>query len=90
MFELAARLLDPMALLLVLGGTALSSAMRGTREDLARALAALRPLLRARPAADAMAARRSVREIEHIVSLRLPEEELEDPFIHLLMEFLGF
>ena len=66
MFELAARLLDPMALLLVLGGTALSSAMRGTREDLARALAALRPLLRARPAADAMAARRSVREIEHI------------------------
>ena len=66
MLELAARLLDPMALLLVLGGTVATAAMRGTREDVARALAALGPLLRTRPARDALVAQRAVREIEQI------------------------
>ena len=67
MFELAARLLDPTALSLVVGGTAATAALRGTREDLARAIGALKPLLVARPAAEALAARRAVREIERIV-----------------------
>jgi hypothetical protein len=29
-------------------------------------------------------------EIEDIISLRLPEEELEEPFSHQLLEFFGF
>ena len=66
MLELAARLLDPIALLLVLGGTMATAAVRGAREDVARALAALGPLLRSRPAADALVAERAVREIERL------------------------
>lgn len=70
MLDLAARLLDPTALALVLGGTVATAAIRGTRQEAARALAALKPLVRARPAADSLVARRAVREIEHIVELK--------------------
>jgi chemotaxis protein MotA len=70
MLELAARLLDPTALALVLGGTIATAAMRGTRQEVGRAAAALKPLLRGRPAADSLIARRAVREIERIVELK--------------------
>ena len=70
MFELAARLLDPTALALVLGGTIATAVMRGTRQEAGRAVGALKPLFRARPAADALIARRAVREVERIVELK--------------------
>ena len=67
MFDTAARLFDLTSLLIVVAGTGLSAALRSTREDLRRAVAALGPLCRARPAADALAARRDLRRIEDIV-----------------------
>lgn len=66
MLELAARLLDPTALALVLGGTMATAAIRVSREEALRALAALKPLFRARPAIDALIAQRAVRAIERI------------------------
>ncbi len=57
----AARFLDPTSLALVAGGTILAAALRSTREDLARALAALRPLVRSRPARDALEGARALR-----------------------------
>src|SRR3546814_19301651 len=70
MLELAARLLDPTALALVLGGTVATAAMRGTKQEVARAVAALKPLFRARPAAEALTAQRAVRAIERIVEFK--------------------
>src|SRR3546814_14082440 len=66
MLELAARLLDPTALALVLGGTVATAAMRGTKQEVARAVAALQPLFRARPAAEALTEHRAVRAVERI------------------------
>ena len=70
MAELAARLFDPWALLLVLGGTLLTAMLSATREDMARALAAIAPLLRARPAADARAAACALHDVERITELK--------------------
>lgn len=70
MFEAAAKLFDPAALALVGGGSLLVAALRSTRADIARALAALRPLLRADPARDALDAARAVRRIERIASVK--------------------
>lgn len=85
MFELAARLLDPTALLLVLGGTTALAVTRGTREDMVRAVAALKPLLTARPADQALAAQRAVREIERIAEHKgiacADHVQSRDPFI---------
>ena len=64
MLDAAGRLFDPVALLLVFGGTSLAACAQATREDLARAIAALRPALRARPARDAEIAERTVRSIQ--------------------------
>src|SRR3546814_12230337 len=69
MLELAARLLDPTALALVLGGTVATAAMLGTKQEVARAVAALKPLFRARPAAAALTAQRAVRAIEWSVEV---------------------
>lgn len=57
---------DPVSLLLVWGGALLVAAMRSTRQDLASAFGALRQAFRATPAADARAAARAVRQVEHI------------------------
>src|SRR3546814_15526417 len=70
MLELAARLLDPTALAPVLGGTVATAAMRGTKQEVARAVAALKPLFRARPAAEALTAQRAVRALERIVDFK--------------------
>src|SRR3546814_16326633 len=70
MLELAARLLDPTALALVLGGTVATAAMRGTKQEVARAVAALKPLFRARPAAEALTAQRAVRPLGRIVDFK--------------------
>ncbi|USI74489.1 MotA/TolQ/ExbB proton channel family protein [Sphingomonas morindae] len=55
--------LDPVAPLLVIGGSLALAAARATGRDARRALAALRPLVTARPAADAEAAGRAVQRI---------------------------
>lgn len=70
MFDTAARLFDLMSLLLVGFGTALVVAMRSTGEDLRRAVCALEPLLRARPSAEALSARRDLRRIEAAARLK--------------------
>ncbi|HEY0271484.1 MAG TPA: MotA/TolQ/ExbB proton channel family protein [Sphingomonas sp.] len=58
-----AAFLDPLALTLVFGGTAAIAAARSTGQDCARAMAALGPLLRARPDADTSAARVAINRI---------------------------
>ncbi len=63
MIDLAARFVDPVALGLVVGGSLLAGAVAG---DAGRALAALRPLLLARPADDARIADLAVRRIERL------------------------
>lgn len=70
MIDIAARLFDPVSLAIVLGGTVAAAAMSGTAGDLKRALVALRPLVRARPAADAEAADQAVRQITRITDYR--------------------
>lgn len=67
MFDIATRLIDLPSLALVLAGSAIAAGLRSTREDLRRALAALRPLLAARPALDTLTARRDLRRIEAVV-----------------------
>src|SRR5690606_20794252 len=57
---------DPLAVLIVVGGTLIGTLLSTTRADLGRALGALAPLFRADPAADGEAARRAVRQIERI------------------------
>jgi chemotaxis protein MotA len=66
MFGLVARFFDPLAFLLVFGGTAFAVAVQATGADIRRAFAALGPLLRARPEADAAVADRAVRQIQRI------------------------
>lgn len=70
MYDLAARLFDPVALALVGGGSLAAAALRSTRADLVRALAALKILVTRDPERDALDARRAVREIEQIAEKR--------------------
>lgn len=70
MIDAAARLFDPLALLLVGGGSLVAAIIPSTREDLRSAINALGPLLRARPAADAAVAELGLGEIERIVELK--------------------
>ena len=70
MLELAAGMIDPAALALVAGGSAGVAMLRSTRDDLGRAVRALRPLFRAAPDRDALAARRAVRAIEQMAELK--------------------
>lgn len=55
--------LDPVALGIVFGGSAVMAALRSTKADMARALAALKPLVVARVEADAQTARVAVNRI---------------------------
>lgn len=66
MTEYLIRFFDPLALAIVFGGTLLATIVSATRDDLGRALAALVPLLRARPEADARAAHQAVLRIRHL------------------------
>jgi chemotaxis protein MotA len=68
--DVAARFLDPLSLVIVFGGAFAVAALRSTRADLTAAIAALRPLLRADPAADAAAARAAVGRIERVAEVR--------------------
>jgi chemotaxis protein MotA len=61
---------NPVSLLIVFGGAFAVTALRSTRADLAAAIAALRPLVRADPAADAAAARAAVGRIERVAEVR--------------------
>ena len=70
MIEAAARLFDPWALLLVAGGTTIAAALTATREDLRRALLALGPLVRARPAMDALVCARALGDIERVAEAK--------------------
>lgn len=85
MFDTAARLFDPTSLLIVGAGTAATAALRSTGEDCYRAIAALKPLLRARPAADALAARRDLRRIEAVARKKglaaADQARLQSPFV---------
>ena len=60
------RFIDPPALALVAGGTFFVSLLPATGRDVRRALGALIPLLRARPARDAETARAAVCRIQRI------------------------
>ncbi|MBX3560544.1 MAG: MotA/TolQ/ExbB proton channel family protein [Sphingomonas sp.] len=57
---------DPLAVLIVIGGTVVGTLLSTTRGDIGRAFGAFGPLLRADPVADGEAARRAVRQIERI------------------------
>jgi chemotaxis protein MotA len=69
-YDLAARMIDPAALALVAGGSLAAAALRSTRADLFRAIAALKVLVTGDPERDALCARRAVREIEQIAEKR--------------------
>lgn len=64
------RFFDPLSLLIVFGGALLTAAARSTREDMGRALAALAPLIHARPELDARAALLAVGKIEALAEVR--------------------
>jgi len=68
--ETAGRFLDPVAIAIVFGGALGVAVLRSTRADLSAALAAIGPLLRADPAADAAAARAAIGRIEAIAEVR--------------------
>ncbi|WP_114954170.1 motility protein A [Sphingosinicella terrae] len=70
MIDSAARLFDPLSLLLVGGGTLAATLVSSTFADVRRAAAALRPLLHARPERDAEAADHAVRQIGQILDIR--------------------
>jgi chemotaxis protein MotA len=65
-----ARFLDPLSMAIVFGGAFVAAALRSTRADLAAAVAALKPLFRADPARDALAARVAVGRIERLAEVR--------------------
>ena len=70
MLEIAARLFDPISLLLVGGGTIVVTVLRSTGEDLKSAVRALRPMVKARPARDAFVAKRAVQQIQRISDIK--------------------
>ena len=61
---------DPVAVLIVFGGSVLLAVLRSSRADLAAAIASLGVLRRADPAADAAAARVAVGRIEALAEVR--------------------
>jgi chemotaxis protein MotA len=70
MFELAARLFDPLAMAIVAGGSLGVAALRSTGQDIKRAMAALLPLACAHPDRDAASCRIALRQIERLVELK--------------------
>ncbi len=67
---LAGRFLDPLSLLIVFGGALAAAAFRASRADVARAFAALRPLVAADPAGEGQAARVAVNRIAALAEAR--------------------
>ncbi|TVV70922.1 motility protein A [Sphingomonas solaris] len=65
-----AHFIDPLSLAIVVGGAFAVAVVRSTRDDVARAFAALGPLFRADPQADATAAVRAVNAIEALAHVR--------------------
>lgn len=70
MIDTAARLFDPASFLLVVGGTLVATLVSSTGSDLRRALGAMKPLLRARPAEDSRTAAHAVRQIRRILDYK--------------------
>ncbi|MGZ8348730.1 MAG: motility protein A [Allosphingosinicella sp.] len=70
MIDTVSRLFEPVSLLLVVGGSALVSALTAPGGDRRRALAALRPLLRARPEEDGQTADNAIRQIQRILDFK--------------------
>jgi chemotaxis protein MotA len=70
MIETVSRLFDPLSFLLVVGGSALVSAVSAPRGDRRRAWAALRPLFRACPEEDGRTADHAVRQIQRILDFK--------------------
>lgn len=70
LLEEIARYVDPAAIGIVFGGTALTTLFRSTRADIGRAFGALGLLGKADPAADAAAARISVSRIRELAEVR--------------------
>ncbi len=70
MLEAAARIFDPSALALVVGGSLAVAALRSTGSDIGRSLAALRPLFAARPQAEERIAKRALRQVEAVVEVK--------------------
>lgn len=60
------RFVDPLSLLIVVGGTVLVTIMSSTREDLGRAVRALGPFFVANPWKDGQVADRAVRRIQRV------------------------
>lgn len=60
------RVLDPLSLLIVVGGTAAATLISSTRADVGRAFSALGPFLRANPAEDGRIADKAVRQIQRV------------------------
>lgn len=69
-FDQVTRFFDPISMLTVFGGAAITAAFGATREDIGRAVAALGPLLTAKPEADAHAAMLAVGRIEALAEVR--------------------
>lgn len=69
-FDQISRYFDPLALLIVFGGTLLATFARSTRTDLSRAWRAIGILWSADPEADARAARISVNRIRELTEVR--------------------
>ena len=65
-----ARYIDPIAILIVFGGTFLATIFRAPVTDIGRAFAALGLLVRVNPPADAAAARVSVSRIRELAEIR--------------------
>lgn len=70
MLQVIARLFDPAALALVGVGSFGTAALRSTGRDISAALRALRPMLTASPARDALAARGAVLRIERLAAAK--------------------
>ncbi len=65
-----ARLIDPLSLALVAGGSIATASLRSTGDDIGRAVRAIGPLLRTRPERDELTARRSARLVEQIAEAK--------------------
>jgi chemotaxis protein MotA len=66
MFALVERFFDPIAFLIVFGGTLLATMASASRGDILRAVRALHPLLAASPDRDGLVAEKAVRHIQRI------------------------
>src|SRR3546814_2898532 len=69
LLEFSGKIFDPTAFLIVFAGALLIALLQVGREDFARLPSAFRPLLRARPRHDRVAARHEMRPVERVAPL---------------------